>query len=120
LAVETKVTDMRRAKVYREHDGHGFLGRVRCIEERRDRMDLSDKYCPGAIRLRQPQPEYIHCCACGSEMEIWSDEAKATCHNCGKVNSRQASPACVDWCQEAEKCLGTELYNRIKATRTGA
>jgi len=82
-------------------------------------MDLSNKYCPGAIRLRQPEPEYINCCRCGGEIEIWTDEVKATCPNCGTMNFRQASPSCIDWCQEAEKCLGIDLYNRIKATRAG-
>ena len=80
-------------------------------------MDLSNKYCPGAIRLRQPQPEYINCCHCGAEVEIWTDEVKATCPKCGTVNFRGASASCIDWCQEAEKCLGTELYQKLKLLR---
>ncbi len=39
--------------------------------------------CPGAGRFKEPYPEAIICGACGREAEIWSDEIRATCFNCG-------------------------------------
>ena len=32
------------------------------------------KGCPGAIRLREAVPEYVHCPEWGKEMEIWKEE----------------------------------------------
>ena len=38
--------------------------------------------CPGAKTFIQPKPELIPCSFCGEEVEIWTDEVKATCPKC--------------------------------------
>jgi hypothetical protein len=30
--------------------------------------------CPGAVSIREAQPEDIQCTKCGAEVEIWSEE----------------------------------------------
>lgn len=67
--------------------------------------------CPGAQKFRKPQPEFIKCYFCAAEVEIWTDEVKATCPNCKKTVTRQQDLSCVDWCKYAKECLGTEVYN---------
>ena len=67
--------------------------------------------CPGSERFKQPKPEYLKCPSCGEEVEIWSDEAQATCHKCKARVSRKDSTSCLDWCKYAKKCIGTEKYN---------
>jgi hypothetical protein len=73
--------------------------------------------CPGSQGLREPVPEYIECPFCKGEVEIWSDEAKTTCPSCKRVVFKDQGASCVDWCQFAEKCLGEELYRKVKAER---
>lgn len=73
---------------------------------------MADFSCPGAGLIKQPQPETIKCSHCGEEVEIWSDEAKAKCSNCGKVTSREMAPSCIEWCDYAKLCLGEETYER--------
>ncbi len=77
----------------------------------------SEKYCPGSRKLRNPQPEFIQCSHCGEEVEIWTDEAKATCPNCKNVLHRALKPSCIDWCKFAEQCFGVELHGKLKEQR---
>lgn len=71
--------------------------------------------CPGAQKFRKPQPEFIKCPSCEVEVEIWTDEVKATCPDCKKIVTRQQDSSCVDWCKHAKECLGDEAYtNYIK------
>jgi len=67
--------------------------------------------CPGAQKFRKPQPEFIKCPFCEGEVEIWTDEVKATCPNCKKIVTRQQDLSCVDWCKYAKECLGDTTYN---------
>ena len=39
--------------------------------------------CPGSKMIKAPFPENIKC-ACGREIEIWSDETETTCPHCKK------------------------------------
>ncbi len=77
-------------------------------------MDPSQHLCPGSLAIRQPTPEDLKCRQCGSEVEIWSDELKAKCPNCGTLVTRDIPPSCIDWCKWAEECVGTEAYTRLK------
>ena len=52
--------------------------------------------CPGSERIRQPFPENIKC-ACGKEVEIFSDEAEAKCPACGRKAKRKLPATCLDW-----------------------
>jgi HD superfamily phosphodiesterase/predicted RNA-binding Zn-ribbon protein involved in translation (DUF1610 family) len=68
--------------------------------------------CPGAKRLRQPKPEIIRCPSCGEEVEIWTDEVRATCPNCKIAVVREEAPSCLDWCRYAKECVGEGTYNK--------
>ena len=76
------------------------------------------KGCPGAINIREATPEDIDCPQCGEEVEIWSDELIAKCSHCGASVSRDQGPSCIDWCNFAEECIGTEKYQRLKKDET--
>ncbi|NQT48040.1 MAG: hypothetical protein HQ578_03605 [Chloroflexi bacterium] len=68
--------------------------------------------CPGAINIRMPRLELKDCPNCGEEIEIFSDDASATCTNCGFVIYNDLL-ACVEWCEYAKECVGEEKYERI-------
>ncbi len=73
-----------------------------------------NRVCPGANSIKNATPEYIICTNCGSELEIWTDELRATCKKCGTVNCRDRAPSCIDWCGYAEACFGADLYQKLK------
>ena len=72
------------------------------------------KSCPGARTIREPKPEYINCPDCGREVEIWTDELKATCPGCGNKVFRAQQASCIDWCPRAKECVGPEVYERLR------
>ena len=74
--------------------------------------------CPGAVSIREAEPEDFQCTECGAEVEIWSDELSARCTRCGTSVSREQGPTCIDWCSFAEECVGTEKYQRLKGVET--
>lgn len=69
--------------------------------------------CPGADIIKAPTIEYIKCTSCGAEVEIFSDETKATCDECGREVNRAAALACIEWCKSAKECVGEEKYNEL-------
>ena len=76
------------------------------------------KKCPGSLSFTQPKPEATKCPDCGSEVEIWSDEATGTCPSCSKIVIRSETQSCVDYCKYAKECLGDDKYKqygRMKA-----
>lgn len=73
-----------------------------------------DKTCPGARTIREPMPEFINCPDCGREVEIWTDELKATCSACGGKVFRAAQASCIDWCPHAKECVGPEVYEKLR------
>ncbi len=62
--------------------------------------------CPGSKLIREPQPEDITCPWCKVSVEIWTDETRARCRNCGHVIVREMTQSCLDWCVKAKECLG--------------
>ncbi len=76
---------------------------------------MDHQFCPGAALLRRPVPEIFDCPSCGSEVEIWTDEFKGACPSCGKVVFRDAGMGCLEWCKQAEECVGTEELSAIRA-----
>ncbi|MDP6501527.1 MAG: hemerythrin domain-containing protein [Dehalococcoidales bacterium] len=74
-----------------------------------------DKSCPGARTIREPVPEDVACPNCGKDVEIWTDELKATCRNCGHIVLRAQQASCIDWCPHAKDCVGPEAYERLKS-----
>ncbi|MBI2852799.1 MAG: hemerythrin domain-containing protein [Chloroflexi bacterium] len=77
-------------------------------------MVVFDKSCPGSKAIRNPVPENISCPNCGYEVEIWTDEIKATCPKCKTKVFREAQVSCIDWCPYAKECVGPEVYERLK------
>ena len=74
--------------------------------------------CPGAQSFRQLKPEYMKCPFCSYEVEIWSDEIRATCPKCKKTVIRNdGKQSCLDWCKYAEKCIGVVKYNKYKQNK---
>ena len=57
----------------------------------------------------------MNCPNCGKEVEIWTDELKATCRNCGKKVYRAQQASCIEWCPHAKECVGPEVYERLTA-----
>ncbi|MDP2729548.1 MAG: hemerythrin domain-containing protein [Dehalococcoidales bacterium] len=79
---------------------------------------VQDKSCPGSLTIREPIPEYINCPNCSTEVEIWTDELKATCSKCGEKVYRAQQASCIDWCPHAKECVGPEVYARLKPGET--
>jgi hypothetical protein len=78
---------------------------------------MDHQFCPGAKILRQPQPEMFDCPDCGEEVEIWTDEIRGVCSNCGRAVFRDGYMSCLEWCKFAEDCIGEEAYDRYKKNR---
>lgn len=72
------------------------------------------KHCPGSESLRNPTLSYIECPGCHTDVEIWSDEARAACHVCGTFVFKERRPSCIDWCPSAGECFGEARYKELK------
>jgi len=72
--------------------------------------------CPGTADLRTLTIKIKRCPECGKEVEIFSDEMRVKCNNCGFIiyNDLQS---CVQWCRYAKECVGEELYNKLRKKR---
>jgi hypothetical protein len=78
---------------------------------------MDHQFCPGAKVLRQPQPEMFDCPSCGEEVEIWTDEIRGVCHNCGRTVFRDGYMSCLEWCKYGQDCVGEEAYDRYMKNR---
>jgi DNA-directed RNA polymerase subunit RPC12/RpoP len=74
-----------------------------------------ERSCPGSRTIKDPKPEYVNCKRCGTELEIWSDEAKVTCPKCHALYFKEQNLTCIEWCSFAKDCVGEETYNRLMA-----
>ena len=68
--------------------------------------------CPGAMRIKEPIPEFFKCPKCASDVEIWTNENTRPCKKCGQMVSREQVPTCVEWCKYAKECVGELLYKK--------
>ena len=76
-----------------------------------------NKSCPGATFIKDARPEFIRCPNCQNEDEVWSDEFRARCGQCKAWVYRQQGASCLDWCSQAESCVGASTlaaYRRAK------
>ncbi len=73
---------------------------------------MDHQFCPGAKLLRQPTPEIFACPSCGEEVEIWTDEFKASCPSCRRTVFGDATMSCLDWCKYGKECVGDAIYDR--------
>ena len=46
-------------------------------------------------------------------MEIFSDEARFRCRQCGQYVYREKAPSCMEWCPSARQCLGEERWQEL-------
>jgi len=78
---------------------------------------VDHQFCPGARFLRQPKPEIFECPSCGEEVEIWTDEIRGVCSNCGRTMFREGAMSCLEWCKFAQECVGEATYDRYMKNR---
>jgi hypothetical protein len=57
------------------------------------------------------------CPSCGEEVEIWTDEIRGVCHNCGRAVFRDGYMSCLEWCKYGQDCVGEEAYDRYMKNR---
>ena len=57
------------------------------------------------------------CPSCGEEVEIWTDEIRGVCSNCGRAVFRDGYMSCLEWCKFAQECVGEEAYDRYMKNR---
>jgi ribosomal protein S27AE len=69
--------------------------------------------CPGAGNIRTPTIKIKKCPECGEELEIFSTDIKVKCNKCGFTVYNELE-SCIQWCKYAEKCVGEELYKKLK------
>jgi len=66
--------------------------------------------CPGQDSRWRTVDTYT-CSNCGAEEEIWSDELKVRCPNCGNWIYKEQVPSCVNWCKAVEEGNGGRWVN---------
>ncbi len=69
-------------------------------------------HCPGAANLRTPTLSIRKCPQCGEEVEIFSNDLKVRCPNCGFLIYNDVQ-SCIQWCKFAKECVGPELYEKF-------
>jgi hypothetical protein len=74
--------------------------------------------CPGSKQIRSPKPETIICPSCAYAVEIWSDEARATCPRCNQNVVREGFSSCLDWCAKGKECVGETIFNNYMEKRS--
>jgi hypothetical protein len=63
------------------------------------------KTCPGINRFVRPTMAYVKCHVCGGDVEIWSDENRATYAACGaEWRHPDKDASCLEYCEYADKC----------------
>lgn len=70
-------------------------------------------HCPGGSAIRTPTLEIKKCPRCGSEVEIFSNDAGVKCDGCGLVVYSNLQ-SCIQWCRHAKLCFGEEEYERLR------
>lgn len=73
--------------------------------------------CPGSKALRSPKPESVACPSCGTEVEIWTDELRATCKSCNRTVLREGGMSCLEWCKMGKECVGTDIFDKYMTNR---
>ncbi|HVP93993.1 MAG TPA: hypothetical protein VMS89_02360 [Methanoregulaceae archaeon] len=58
---------------------------------------------------QNPYAHHENCPQCGEEVEIFSNDIKVRCSNCGFVIYNDII-SCVQWCKYAKKCVREEMY----------
>ncbi len=69
-------------------------------------------HCPDASNLWTPTLSIKKCPQCGNEVEVFSNDLKVTCDNCGFVIYNDII-SCIQWCKYAKEWVGEETYNKL-------
>jgi hypothetical protein len=69
--------------------------------------------CPGAGNIRTPTLKIKKCPECGGEVEIFSTDFSVKCKDCD-FTIYENLESCIQWCKYAEKCVGEEVYRKLK------
>jgi NADH pyrophosphatase NudC (nudix superfamily) len=69
--------------------------------------------CPGQDG-RNLKVSVHKCPTCGHEVEIFSDEVRIKCRQCGHYVYKDQVPSCIQWCAKARECLGEERWKELK------
>ena len=70
-----------------------------------DKQVKNPQTCPGIRDLLRPTISYVKCHVCGGNVEIWSDEDKGVCNDCGAEWQRpDQNASCLAYCEFADKC----------------
>jgi protein-arginine kinase activator protein McsA len=69
-------------------------------------------HCPGTANLRTPTLAIKKCPQCGEEVEIFSNDGKVACGNCGFIIYNDIL-SCIQWCRYAKECVGEETYRNL-------
>jgi hypothetical protein len=78
----------------------------------------STQTCPGIQDFVRPNIKYVKCHECGGTVEIWSDEEKGVCLDCGAEWLRPEKEAsCLGYCEYADKCRGIISVVRSRNAR---
>ncbi|MGB2906689.1 MAG: hypothetical protein WBB73_06295 [Candidatus Aminicenantaceae bacterium] len=85
------------------------------------------KKCPGQDLSRKKIEDIVcnlPCPLCGEEVEFFFDDKTRKCPSCGTKISKNDIQilkdfGCADWCDAAEKCLGSELFTKLKHVKEG-
>ena len=75
-------------------------------------------HCPGTANLRTPTLSIKKCPQCDEEVEIFSNDLKVECSNCGFIIYNDIL-SCVQWCKYAKKCVGEEMYRILVEKKEG-
>lgn len=75
--------------------------------------------CPGSRKFKEATPEMVRCPHCGTEIEIWSDEPRARCERCQAWVYRELGASCLDWCAQAERCVGSAALAAYRRAKKG-
>ncbi len=71
--------------------------------------------CPGSL-AGAPTIKVKTCPECGGEVEVFSNDVKVDCENCGFTVYNDVE-SCIQWCKYAKQCVGVELYSKLKRQR---
>lgn len=76
----------------------------------------SENYCPGIDEYVRPSVDYEVCDSCGGRVEVWSDEDKGECLDCGEnwQKKSESGPSCLEYCNYADKCKGIIMMKRAQ------
>ena len=69
--------------------------------------------CPGQDS-RNLRVGLYRCPTCGTEVEIFSNETRVKCYQCGTMVYKEKLPSCIEWCSAARECIGEQRWRQLQ------